>query len=216
MTWSEAGGGLGDEAASPILIDPQAHNLLFVMTQGVRGGGDLYRTSASQWERIPNAPIGTPLSDGSGLGLALDGGARGLYVGSTNGTLYVSHNAYTPNLADITWQPVHTFVPAARPIPLAVGYAPGGSALYVSLFSWGSDGGSGWKMYGRTMRSDDGGATWTPITIPPPVWPAFDCHTDPDCDRLADSDTHPDFERHAFPDADHHPEPLHPDRSLAA
>ena len=168
LIWATAGSGLDFDPASPILIDPQAHNLLFVMTQGVRGGGNLYRTFGGLWERIPDAPIGTPMSDGSGLGLALDGGARGLYVGSTKGTLYVSYNAYTPNLADITWQPVHTFVPAYRPIPLAVGYAPDGSALYVSLFSWVSDGGSSWKMYGRTMRSDDGGATWLPITIPPP------------------------------------------------
>ncbi|PKO23699.1 MAG: hypothetical protein CVU38_02680 [Chloroflexi bacterium HGW-Chloroflexi-1] len=161
LTWSAAGTGItGGYPASPILIDPQAHNVLYVVVQGSRGGASLYRTFDGIWEAIPNAPFGA-LGSAPTLGLALDSGTRGLYIGSTDGTLYLSGNTYTPVLADVVWQPVHTFVPAYQPIPLAVGASPHDGALYVTLYDW--------SGRGRTVRSDDGGATWTPLTIPAPT-----------------------------------------------
>ena len=162
LIWAAAGSGSNGETVSPILIDPQAHNLKYVITQGPRGGATLYRTFDGNWEAIPNAPLGMPLSGGPGLGLAMDGGIRGLYVASPDGVLSVSTNAHTPILADITWAPVYTFTYGYLPIPLAVGGGPSGSALYVTIFDYGT-------AYGRTSRSDDGGLTWQTLIIPAPT-----------------------------------------------
>lgn len=157
--WQKAGAGINGDPASPILIDPQAHQILYVIGQGDRGGATLYRTTGGDWTPIPNAPVGTPPSGGPGLGLALDSGIRGLYVGSNAGTLSVSRNAHVANVADITWTTVTTFTGGYLPIPLAVGAGPQGGALYLSLYNW-------FTGEGRTLRSDDGGLTWTLLTIP--------------------------------------------------
>jgi YVTN family beta-propeller protein len=178
LTWAATTGELMDDPVSPILIDPQAPNVVYAVTSGLRGGAMLSRTFDGQWQRIPNAPFGTPLGGGPGLGLALDAGTRGLYLAGTDGQLYVSFNAFTPNLNDVLWQPVHQFESAYLPIPLAVGALPppyGGlrqpyaaeaipytGAIYLTLFDW-----TTW--HGRTLRSDDGGITWTPLTIPAPA-----------------------------------------------
>jgi hypothetical protein len=111
------------------------------------------------WEPIPNAPIGMPPNGGPGLGLAMSGGTRALYVASAGGVLYVSENAFILNAADVTWTPVHAFPGGTLPIPLAVGAGPNGSALYVTLYDWDT-------THGRTLRSDDGGQTWQPLDIP--------------------------------------------------
>lgn len=160
MTWSAAGNGFGGAAVSPLLIDPQAHNVLYGVASGPRASVGLYRTFDGIWERIPNAPLGVPPVVAPGLGLAMDSSTRGLYIGNTNGTLYVSHNAHTPNLNDVSWEAVHSFVPAYLPIPLAVGAGPDDGALYVTLYDVSSG-------RGRTMRSYDAGKTWAALTIPP-------------------------------------------------
>ena len=159
LTWGAAGGGSSGEAVSPILIDPQASEIAYVITQGTVAGGALYRTLGGMWEPIPNAPIGLPPSGGPGLGLAMSGGTRALYVASADGVLYVSENAFALNAADVTWTPVHAFSGGMLPIPLAVGAGPSGSALYVTLYD-------GATTHGRTLRSDDGGQTWQPLDIP--------------------------------------------------
>jgi photosystem II stability/assembly factor-like uncharacterized protein len=158
-SWHSAGAGINGDPVSPILIDPQAHSIRYLIAQGDRGGATLYRTIGGDWTAIPNAPVGTPPSGGPGLGLALDGGSRGLYVASNAGTLSVSHNAHATHMADITWTTVSTFAGGYLPIPLAVGAGPQGGALYLSLFDW-------FSGEGRTLRSDNGGLTWTALTIP--------------------------------------------------
>ena len=159
LTWGAAGGGSSGEAVSPILIDPQASEIAYVITQGTVAGGALYRTLGGMWEPIPNAPIGLPPSGGPGLGLAMSGGTRALYVASADGVLYVSENPFALNAADVTWTPVHAFSGGTLPIPLAVGVGPNGSALYVTVYDWDT-------THGRTLRSDDGGQTWQPLDIP--------------------------------------------------
>jgi photosystem II stability/assembly factor-like uncharacterized protein len=162
FTWGAAGGGSSGETVSPILIDPQAGEIAYAITQGPVDGGTLYRTLGGMWEPIPNAPIGLPASGGPGLGLAMSGGTRALYVASADGVLYVSENPFALNAADVTWMRVHAFSGGALPIPLAVGAGPNGSALYVTLYD--SD-----STHGRTLRSDDGGQTWQPLDISPPT-----------------------------------------------
>ena len=73
--------------------------------------------------------------------------------------LFVSHNAYLPDRNAITWDFVHDFVAPFRALPLAVGSGPNGSTLYASLHDFITG-------HGRTLRSDDHGATWTPLDIP--------------------------------------------------
>lgn len=160
-TWSEAGMGLFGEVASPILLDPQAPNVMFVITQGPRGGATLFRTTAALWEPLPTAPLGYPVT--GGFGLMFDGSTRGLYAGNDD-VLFVSHNAFLPDRSAITWDEVHDFVLPLRTIPLAVGAAPAdavsGNALYITLYDLMS-------ARGRTLRSDDQGQTWTLLDIPP-------------------------------------------------
>ena len=160
QTWADAGMGLSGEVASPILIDPQAHNVMFLITStGPRGGATLYRATAAMWEPLPTAPLGFPLSGGPGFGLMFDGATRGLYVGNDD-VLFVSHNAFLPDRYAITWDYVHDFVAPFRALPLAVSNGPANTALYASLYDFIS-------AHGRTLRSDDHGVTWTPLTIPP-------------------------------------------------
>ena len=163
LIWGTASQGIAAQSSpiSPILIDPQAHNVVYSLLMGTRGQADLYRSFDSIWETIP-APINDLPRGWTSPGLMLAGGTRGLYVGSPNGTLSVSFNAFTPVRGEVAWQTVHTF--SYQPIPLAVGAGPSGDALYITLRdqSWGP------STLGRAMRSDDGGATWIPITIPPP------------------------------------------------
>ena len=160
LTWAEAGMGLNGEVTSPILIDPQAHNVMFLITNtGPRGGATLYRATAAMWEPLPTAPLGFPVSGGPGFGLMLDGESRGLYVGNDD-VLFVSHNAYLPDRSAITWDMVHDFMAPFRALPLAVGGGPAGSTLYASLYDLVTS-------HGRTLRSDDHGATWAPLDIPP-------------------------------------------------
>ena len=61
----------------------------------------------------------------------MDGGTRGLYVGSPDGTLSVSFNAFTPVRGEVAWQTVQTF--SYQPVPLAVGAGPARGALYITL-----------------------------------------------------------------------------------
>ena len=159
-------------AISPILIDPQIHNLVYTVTMNRRSTASLERSFDSIWEAIPAPvnPVSYPPGGYPSRGLALDASTRGLYVGNPNGTLYVSYNAFALNRDDITWQPVHYF--GFQPSPLAVGAGPSGGALYVTLNV------SPWDygQPGRTLRSDDGGQTWIPLTIPPP--PGCAAHAD--------------------------------------
>ena len=166
LTWASAGQGMSaqDNVISPILIDPQVRNVVYSLAMGPRGTATLYRSFDSIWEGIP-APINQPFGYAS-PGLMLDGAARDLYVGSPDRTLYASSNAYTPVRDDVTWRPVHTF--DHQPIPLAVGAGPNGPALYITLSDHNGDG----RAPGRTLRSDDGGRTWTLLTIPPPDLPS--------------------------------------------
>ena len=166
LTWASAGQGMSaqDNVTSPILIDPQVRNVVYSLAMGPRGTATLYRSFDSIWEGIP-APINQPYGYAS-PGLMLDGAARDLYVGSPDRTLYASSNAYTPVRDDVTWRPVHTF--DHQPIPLAVGTGPNGPALYITLSDHNGDG----RAPGRTLRSDDGGSTWTLLTIPPPDLPS--------------------------------------------
>ncbi len=164
LVWGTASQGIDAQSSpiSPILIDPQAHNVLYNLLMGTRGLADLYRSFDGIWETIP-APINDLLRGWTSPGLMLDGGTRGLYVGSPDGTLSVSFNAFTPVRGEVAWQTLSTF--SYQPIPLAVGAGPSGGALYITLRdqAWGP------STRGRVMRSDDGGATWIPITIPPPA-----------------------------------------------
>ncbi|MFZ2422190.1 MAG: hypothetical protein WA029_13715 [Anaerolineae bacterium] len=160
LTWAEAGMGLNGDVTSPIVIDPQAHNVMFLITNtGPRGGATLYRTTAAMWEPLPTAPLGFPLSGGPGFGLMLDGGSRGLVVGNDD-VLFVSHNAFLPDRYAITWDYMHDFAAPFRALPLAVGGVSVNTALYASLYDFVS-------ANGRTLRSDDDGANWTPLDIPP-------------------------------------------------
>ncbi len=165
VTWTPTAPDTEREAVSPILIDPVSRNLVFVVTMNRRGTAALERNFDSMWESIPAPvnPIFPVLNEPyPSRGLALDGSIRALYVGNPNGTLFVSYNAHAMNKDEITWQPVYVF--PAQPSPLAVGAGPSGSALYVtiSINPWDN------SLPGRTLRSDDGGVTWVPLTIPPP------------------------------------------------
>ena len=163
LIWGTASQGIATQSSpiGPILIDPQAYNVTYSLLMGNRGLADLYRSFDGIWESIP-APINDLPLGWASPGLMLDGGTRGLYVGGPDGTLSVSYNAFTPVRGEVTWQTVHTF--GHQPIPLAVGAGPAGGALYITLRdqAWGP------STRGRVMRSDDGGVTWLPITIPPP------------------------------------------------
>ena len=163
LIWGTASQGIATQSSpiSPILVDPQAHNMLYSLLMGNRGLADLYRSSGGIWETLP-APINDLSLGWTSPGLMMDSSTRGLYVGGPDGTLSVSFNAFTPVRGEVAWQTVQTF--SYQPVPLAVGAGPAGSALYITLRdqAWGP------STRGRVMRSDDGGATWIPITIPPP------------------------------------------------
>jgi Tol biopolymer transport system component/photosystem II stability/assembly factor-like uncharacterized protein len=163
LIWETASQGIATQSSpiSPILVDPQAHNVLYTLLMGTRGMADLYRSSDGIWETLP-APINDLPRGWASPGLMMDGSARGLYVGSPDGTLSVSFNAFTPVRGEVAWQTVQTF--SYQPVPLAVGAGPAGPALYITLRDKAWDP----STRGRVMRSDDGGATWIPITIPPP------------------------------------------------
>ena len=109
MTWGAAGGGSSGETVSPILIDPQAGEIAYAITQGTVDGGALYRTLGGMWEPIPNAPIGLPASGGPGIGAGDERRHAALYVASADGVLYVSENPFALNAADVTWILVHVF-----------------------------------------------------------------------------------------------------------
>jgi photosystem II stability/assembly factor-like uncharacterized protein len=160
ITWQAAGTGLSGEVASPIVIDPQEGNRRYLITQGDRGGATLYRSSNGNWEAIANAPVGTPPSGGPGLGLALNAGSRGLYVASNAGALSVSHNAHSAPADEISWSTVYSFTGGYLPIPLAVGSSDGHGPIYLTLYDW-------FSGEGRTLRSDDGGANWISLSLPP-------------------------------------------------
>ena len=163
LIWGMASQGIATQSSpiSPILVDPQAHNMLYSLLMGNRGLADLYRSSGGIWETLP-APINDLSLGWTSPGLMMDSGTRGLYVGGPDGTLSVSFNAFTPVRGEVAWQTVQTF--SYQPVPLAVGAGPAGAALYITLRdqAWGP------STRGRVMRSDDGGATWIPITLPPP------------------------------------------------
>ncbi len=165
LTWSSTEPRTERWPISPILIDPQAHNLVYTVTMNRRSTAALERTFDTYWESItaPVNPASYPPGGYPSRGLALDSTTRGLYVGNPDGTLYVSYNAFALDKGEITWQPVHNF--GFQPSPLAVGAGPGGAALYVTINAEPWDTG----LPGRTLRSDDGGRTWMPLTIPPPA-----------------------------------------------
>jgi YVTN family beta-propeller protein len=167
LTWSSTEPRTERSAISPILIDPSVHNLVFVVTMNRRSTASLERSYDSIWESIPAPvnPVSYPPGGYPSRGLALDSSTRALYVGNPNGVLYVSDNAFALNKDDIAWRSVHNF--GLQPSPLAVGAGPSGGALYVTVNINPWDGG----QPGRTLRSDDGGVTWTPLTIPPPPVP---------------------------------------------
>ncbi len=160
QSWYAAGGAVIGNVVSPILIDPSQHTLRYLISQGDRGGAFFYRATDGLWSLIQNAPVGTPPSGGPGLGLALDSASRTLYVAANDGTLSLSRNFFDVDPTAITWTPVHHFGGGLLPIPLASGASPAGSALYLSLFDW-------FSGQGRTLRSDDGGLTWTALHVPP-------------------------------------------------
>lgn len=87
-------------------------------------------------------------------------GSRGLVVGNDD----VLSSATTPSCpnhyAAITWDYMHDFAAPFRALPLAVGGVSANTALYASLYDFVS-------ANGRTLRSDDDGANWTPLDIPP-------------------------------------------------
>ena len=163
LIWGTHSQGIATQSSpiSPILVDPGAHNVLYSLFMGTRGLADLYRSSGGTWETLP-APINNLSLGWTSPGLMMDSSTRGLYVGSPDGTLSVSYNAFTPVRGEVAWQTVQTF--SYQPVPLAVGAGSNGVALYITLRdqAWGP------STRGRVMRSDDGGATWIPITIPPP------------------------------------------------
>ncbi len=160
-TWSPADEGFDGNLTSPILIDPQAHDLRYAVSQSVGGGGQLYRRiGTNMWDVMDGAPVGEPAVGLPSPGLALAGETRALYLGNPNGTLYVSLNPYALTKTDIVWTPVVSFL--HQPIPLAVGGAPLTGALYITL----NDYTGNMAAPGRTLRSDDGGATWTALIIP--------------------------------------------------
>ena len=132
LIWGTASQGIAVQSSpiSPILVDPQAHNVLYSLFMGNRGLADLYRSSDGFWETLP-APINDLPLGWTSPGLMMDGSTRGLYVGSPDGTLSVSFNAFTPVRGEVAWQTVQTF--SYQPVPLAVGAGPAGSALYITL-----------------------------------------------------------------------------------
>ncbi len=164
LIWGTASQGIAIQSSpiSPILVDPQAHNVLYGLFMGTRGLADLYRSSDGNWETLP-APINNLPLGWTSPGLMMDGSTRGLYVGSPDGMLSVSYNAFTPVRGEVAWQTVQTF--SYQPVPLAVGAGPSGAALYITLRDQAWDP----STRGRVMRSDDGGVTWIALTIPPPA-----------------------------------------------
>ena len=161
-TWWPANEGFDHNLLSPVVIDPQAHDLRYAVSQSKGGGGALYRRTDDNimWDKVNGAPVGGWPDGYAGPGLALDGDTRALYLGNPNGTLYVSPNPYELTKTDIVWTPIKAF--AYQPIPLAVGGSPADGALYITLNNYAR------STLGRTLRSDDGGATWTALTIPAP------------------------------------------------
>jgi len=77
LIWGTASQGIAVQSSptSSILVDPQAHNVMYGLFMGTRGLADLYRSSDGIWETLP-APINDlPLGYAS-PGLMMDGGAR--------------------------------------------------------------------------------------------------------------------------------------------
>ncbi len=162
--WRSASDGLqGWSTASPIIIDPDDPNTLFVTTATKYGSGLLYRgTNSGNWRWLPGSPLANPPAYYFlNTGLAYDNGANALYMGSRSpGRLWRSLNANTPTPEDVTWQLVHDFGADISVVPLAVGWGPAGPALYINLTNT-----TDWTT--RLLRSDDGGATWRTLSLPP-------------------------------------------------
>ena len=157
--WRSASGDLsGWSAANPIIIDPDDPNTLYLATSTKYGGGILYRgTGAGLWKWLPVPALGYTMN----TGLAFDNGANALYMGSRNpGKLWRSPNANTPTPENVQWQLVHDFGANKSVAPLAVGWGPQGAALYVNVTDTGD-----WST--QLLRSDDGGNTWSMLTLPP-------------------------------------------------
>ncbi len=167
LTWRSASGDLsGYTAANPIIIDPDDSNTLYVTTATKYGSGMLYRgTNSGNWRRLPGPTfewnVNTGLAFDNAATAAAAAGANALYMGSRYpGKLWRSLNTNTPAPEDVQWQLVYDFGANKSVVPLAVGWGPNGSALYINLTDT-----TGWGT--TLLRSDDGGATWQPLSLPP-------------------------------------------------
>ncbi len=163
LTWRSASGDLsGYTASNPIIIDPDDSNTLYVTSATKYGSGMLYRgTNAGNWRRLPGPTFEWNVNTGLAFGNASAAGANALYMGSRYpGKLWRSLNANTPAPEDVQWQLVYDFGANKSAVPLAVGWGPNGSALYINLTDttdWGT----------TLLRSDDDGATWQTLSLPP-------------------------------------------------
>lgn len=163
LTWRSASGDLsGYTASNPIIIDPDDSNTLYVTSATKYGSGMLYRgTNAGNWRRLPGPTFEWNVNTGLAFDNAATAGATAVYMGSRYpGKLWRSLNANTPAPEDVQWQLVYDFGANKSVVPLAVGWGPNGSALYINLTDT-----TNWST--TLLRSDDGGATWQTLNLPP-------------------------------------------------
>jgi hypothetical protein len=165
-TWRDASAGLTTFGGMANLgIDPRDATTLFGIIQPHYAGSYLRRgTSEGNWQTMPtpkdNATIDT--------GLAIEGasGALCLTTQLAPVELWRSPNPSAADFADVQWELVQTFQPAARVVLLASGWGSQGMALYATIWPSWFDENNPSIANAVFSRSLDGGRTWDELPMP--------------------------------------------------
>ena len=144
--------------AATILIHPTYQNMLFAyLWQDIGGVGLWARPTARyfQPDRQPHPGDAVQRSRRAGPGdSAADNGS--LWAGGASGQLLSSTNPLEMGGAAVQWQQKANFGSGYFAQPLAWGAGP---SLYITLHRLSPAGGA-------FLRSNDGGATWTQLSLP--------------------------------------------------
>jgi hypothetical protein len=166
-TWAPAANGLVSfNGVANIGIDPRDANTLYAIIWPKYAGTYLRRgTAQGQWQDMPT-PDGNSTIE---VGMAIDGASGALYVVTAypNCALWRSSNPNAADLNDVRWEKIHDFGPDVMVEVLASGQSAQGTALYVSIRTVTQLGGGTIDIGPPIVhRSEDGGQTWEPLSIP--------------------------------------------------